>query len=85
MSHQVLIERRAQKEILRLSSEIADRVTVAIDGLMAEPRPSNCKKLSGGRNQWRLRVGDYRILYEIDDRKQEVRVYAVGHRREVYR
>jgi mRNA interferase RelE/StbE len=85
LSYQVLIERRAQKEILRLPSEITGRVAAAIDGLMTEPRPPNCKKLSGSRSQWRLRAGDYRILYEIDDRNKQVRVYAVGHRREVYR
>jgi mRNA interferase RelE/StbE len=85
LSYQVLIERRAQKEILRLPSQVTSRVTAAIDGLMIEPRPPNCRKLSGCRSQWRLRVGDYRILYEIDDSSNRVQVYAVGHRREVYR
>jgi mRNA interferase RelE/StbE len=52
---------------------------------MSQPRPPGCKKLSGSQNEWRVRVGDYRILYEIDDRIRRVRIYAIGHRREIYR
>ena len=85
MSYQILIERRAQREIVRLPLAVMRRVTAAINGLMSQPRPPGCKKLSGSRDEWRVRVGDYRILYEINDRVHEVRVYAVGHRREVYR
>jgi mRNA interferase RelE/StbE len=84
-NYQILIEHRAQRELTRLSSEAAGRVTVAIDNLMSQPRPPGCKKLSGSQNEWRVRVGDYRILYEIDDRIRRVRIYAIGHRREIYR
>ena len=48
-------------------------------------RPHNSKKLSGGGSRWRIRVGDYRILYEIDDPQKVVKVYRIAHRREVYR
>jgi len=61
------------------------RISVAIDELRTQPRPHNSKKLSGSHDQWRVRVGDYRILYEINDKAREVRVFAVGHRREIYR
>ena len=60
-------------------------MSAAIDGLRAQPRLPNSKKLAGSRDQWRVRVGDYRILYEISDKSREVRVYAIGHRREIYR
>ena len=85
MNYQILIERRARREIVRLPVDISRRVAEAIDALIAQPRPPGCKKLAGSRNEWRIRIGDYRILYEIDDRARQVRVYAVGHRREIYR
>ncbi len=85
MSYQVLIERRARKEISKLPADIQRRVSSAIDGLASEPRPGNCKKLSGSHNQWRVRVGDYRILYEVNDNAKQVLIYAVGHRRSIYR
>ena len=85
MSYQVLIERRALKELGKLSSNVAGRVQTAIDQLGAQPRSHNAKKLAGSHDQWRVRVGDYRILYEINDRAREVRIFAIGHRREIYR
>jgi len=53
--------------------------------LASNPRPSNCKKLVGGERDWRVRVGDYRVLYEIDDAEKSVRILNVKHRREAYR
>jgi mRNA interferase RelE/StbE len=85
LSYQVLIERRALKELAKLPTVITVRVQTAIDHLAAQPRPHNAKKLAGSRDQWRVRVGDYRVLYEINDRTREVRIFAVGHRREIYR
>jgi len=85
LSYQVLLERRALKELSKLPSDITRRASLSIDGLAAQPRPPGAKKLYGSRDQWRIRVSDYRILYEINDRAHEVRVFAVGHRREIYR
>jgi mRNA interferase RelE/StbE len=85
LSYQVLVERHALKELTKLPANISVRVSAAIDDLRAQPRPHNSKKLAGSRHQWRVRVGDYRILYEINDKSREVRVYAIGHRREIYR
>jgi mRNA interferase RelE/StbE len=56
-----------------------------IIGLASEPRPRNTKKLAGGGSRWRIKQGDYRILYEIDDQEKTVTVYRVVHRREAYR
>jgi mRNA interferase RelE/StbE len=85
LSYQVLIERRALKELATLPPNMAGRIGAAIDQLRTQPRPHNAKKLAGSRDQWRARVGDYRVLYEINDRAREVRIFAIGHRREIYR
>jgi len=83
--YRVLLEHAAEKDLSRLSSEIHDRVIAAIQALANNPRPSGCRKLAGGKNDWRIRVGDYRIVYEIADEIRVVRVNRVRHRREVYR
>ncbi len=81
----VLLERAAERDLRRLSTEVHARVIGTIKGLATDPRPPGCRKLIGGRNDWRIRVGDYRVLYEIADTIRIVRVNRVRHRREVYR
>ncbi len=76
---------QAQKDLDGFSSKLLSRFEEVILGLYDEPRPHNCKKLSGGGSRWRIRVGDYRILYEIDDSQKIVNIYRIAHRREVYR
>ena len=83
--HRVLLERGAEKDLTRLSSGIHDRVIAVIQGLATNPRRPGCRKLAGSKLDWRVRVGDYRVVYEIDDRIRVVRVNRVRHRREVYR
>jgi mRNA interferase RelE/StbE len=83
LDYEIRIIRSAEKEIDRLPSNVHDRLSTGILLLGNNPRPRGVKKLSG-RAEYRLRVGDYRILYIIDDRKHIVTVVAVGHRREVY-
>ena len=83
--YRVLLERGAEKDLSRLSSEIHDRVIAAIRALANNPRPPGCRKLAGTKNDWRVRVGDYRVVYEIADQNRVVRVNRVRHRREVYR
>ncbi len=83
--YQVLLERSAERDLKRLSADVHDRVIGAIRGLAANPRPPGCRKLAGGRNDWRIRVGDHRVLYELADTVRIVRVNRVRHRREVYR
>jgi mRNA interferase RelE/StbE len=83
--YRVLLERGAEKDLARLSSEMHDRVIVAIQALAENPRPPGCRKLTGSKNDWRIRVGDYRVIYEIADEIRIVRVNRVRHRREVYR
>ena len=83
--YQVLLERSAERDLGRLSSEVHDRIIKAIQGLANNPRPSACRKLVGSKNDWRIRVGDYRVIYEIADEIRIVRINRVRHRREVYR
>ena len=81
----VFLERAAEKDLRRLSKDVHGRVVTAIAGLAREPRPAASKKLTGSKSDWRLRVGDYRILYEIAETIRVVRVYRVRHRGDVYR
>ena len=83
--YQVVIERRAEKDLSRLSTQVHRRVSEAILALAADPRPEGCRKLVGGEGDWRIRVGDYRVIYQIADTVRIVRVHRVRHRREVYR
>lgn len=83
--YHVLLERAAEKDLSRLPTEIHDRVIEAIQALAANPRPVGCRKLTGSKHDWRIRVGDYRVVYEIADVIRVVRVNRVRHRREVYR
>lgn len=85
MAYRIEIQRSAEKELAALSSTLQARIFKAIDGLVTEPRPNGCKKLSGGKNAYRIRVGEYRIVYEIYDGVLVVIVIRVAHRREVYR
>ncbi|HXB70649.1 MAG TPA: type II toxin-antitoxin system RelE/ParE family toxin [Candidatus Acidoferrales bacterium] len=60
------------------------RIVPRLDGLASNPRLSGCKKLRGGDDEWRIRVGDYRVVYTIDDTKLLVEVTRIRHRSEVY-
>lgn len=83
MNYTVLILRRAQKELANLQKLDYERVRDAVMSLSDNPRPINCKKLVG-REGWRIRIGNYRVIYEIDDAKQEIIVFYIGHRRNIY-
>ena len=85
MRYRVLLERAVEKELARLSDKNHDQIIAAIQALAVNPRPTGCRKLVGTRNDWRIRVGDYRVIYEIADDIRVVRVNRVRHRREVYR
>jgi mRNA interferase RelE/StbE len=84
MTYRVTILRRAQKELGALPQEAYERVRDAIRALNDEPRPAGCLKLSG-RDGWRLRTGNYRVIYEVDDGDRMVTILHIGHRRDVYR
>ena len=83
--YEVLVERRAERDLNRLLPDLFERIISAIKSLADNPRHAGSRKLTGSENDWRIRVGDYRVLYEIDDPAQAVRVMRVRHRREAYR
>lgn len=82
---EIVLERAAEKDLRRLSDQIHDRVIEGISALANDPRPVGAKKLAGSKSNWRIRVGDYRVLYEIADIVRIVRVYRVRHRCDAYR
>ena len=81
----ITFARSARKELENLPANIADRILEKIELLATNPRPPGTIKLHGQKNLWRLRVGDYRAVYSIDDFSRTVDVSVVRHRREVYR
>jgi mRNA interferase RelE/StbE len=85
MLYSVIIEHKAQKEFLKLTAPYDSAVKKAIEGLETQSRPHGVKKLAGMSDGYRIRSGDYRILFTIDDRKRIVTIYRIRHRREVYR
>lgn len=82
--YQVQISNRATKALEKLPDGLYERVTEAVQELADNPRPPGCKKLKG-RQGYRIRVGDYRVVYEIEDDKLLVLIIDIGHRREIYR
>ena len=84
MTYTVEILRAAQQQLARVDRQDQLRIISAIAGLADDPRPPGSKKLSG-RPAWRIRVGVYRVIYEIRDERLLVLVVTIGHRREVYR
>jgi mRNA interferase RelE/StbE len=78
------IKTSAQKELDALDDSLFARIDLKILALADDPRPPGCKKLKGYRNHWRVRIGDWRVVYIIDDAVKVVNVTRVAHRREVY-
>ena len=83
--YRVEIARRAMRSLSALPRAQQQRIRVAIDLLAENPRPPGCVAMAGERGAYRVRVSDYRIVYEVHDRLLLVQVVRVGHRREVYR
>jgi mRNA interferase RelE/StbE len=82
-SYSLLIKPSAARELKELPAKDRHRIIARIQGLAGQPRPPNCEKLTG-EEKYRLRQGDYRILYSVDDAAKDVTVVKIGHRREVY-
>jgi len=74
----------AEKELKKLPAQLIARIVPHLENLASNPRPSGCKKLRGGDGEWRIRVGDWRVVYTIDDGKSLVEVTRIRHRSEVY-
>jgi mRNA interferase RelE/StbE len=74
----------ARKELENLSDTLISRLVPKIEALAANPRPTGCRKLRGYKDLWRIRVGDYRVVYIIDDDRKMVSITRIAHRRDVY-
>lgn len=85
MNYRILYAESALKQLRKIDRSVAQRIIRAIDGLSSEPRPVGSIKLVGGSGELRIRVGNYRVVYEINDDEVVVLVLRVAHRREVYR
>ena len=83
--YEVYLEKAAENDLKRLPTTTFHRIIPHIKALAENPRPLSCRKLTGSKNDWRIRIGDYRIIYEIDEKAKAVRIMRVRHRREVYR
>ena len=84
MRYRVIIPKSVQKELDRLPDEVVRPILARLAQLETAPCPVDVKKLKG-HEAWRIRVGDYRVIYEIQDRQLQILVITIGHRREIYR
>ena len=83
--YQILIEKHAEKDLKNLPHDLFNMIIKHILALKDNPWPTGVRKIIGSKNDWRIRVGDYRVIYEIDDKAKIVKVFRVKHRKEVYR
>ena len=81
----ITFARAARKELESLDEEITNRVFPKIEALSRNPRPHGCRKLAGNKCLWRIRIGDYRVVYAIYDENKLVDIIAVRHRKDVYK
>ena len=83
--YEVYLERRAERDLKKLSAADFNRIVTRIKALADDPRPEGCRKITGSSSDWRIRIGEYRVIYEIDEKSWIVSVIRIRHRREVYR
>ncbi len=84
MSYRIVYKPGADRDVDKLPHQVLPRLRDAIAALGSNPRPPGCKVLRGKDRTWRIRVGDYRVLYQVDDSARLVRIVRAGHRRDVY-
>ena len=83
--YEIHIERSAERELDRLPADRFEQIASHIRALAANPRPPGCRKIVGSVSDWRIRVGTYRVVYEIDDRAKTLKVTRVRLRKHAYR
>lgn len=84
MSYSIIVSKSVQKQLDDLPPDVSDRAAEKIRQLADQPRPSGVVKLKGFDHEYRIRVGDYRVRYEVDDENQIIRLVQCKHRRDVY-
>ncbi len=85
MAYEVIIKRKSQKQLGRIQKEHRERIIAAVFDLSQNPRPVGYRKLRDREEEWRIRIGSYRVIYGIDDERRVVEVLDIAHRRDVYR
>ena len=85
LSYAITFKRSASKELSKLPKRAVIRITDAIDGLAEEPRPRGCKKLRGLADRYRIKIGDYRVVYSIEDDILTVEILRIADRKDAYR
>ncbi|MEW6245281.1 MAG: type II toxin-antitoxin system RelE/ParE family toxin [Nitrospirota bacterium] len=85
MPYTVLLRPAAERDLKKLPPEVRSRIKDVLLSLEQDPLPPGVTKLTDSSNLWRIRCGDYRILFEIDDTARTVLVLRIAHRREAYR
>lgn len=85
VSYKIEVKKSALKELQKLERSVVAQILRGITALSNNPRPQQSLKLRSSENSYRLRIGDYRIVYQIEDRTKMIFVYAVGHRKDIYR
>lgn len=82
--YKVVFARSARRELEGLEATMVRRIIGRVEALATNPRPPGCVKLQGATNLWRIRIGDYRVVYSVGDRARLVDIRVVRHRRDVY-
>jgi mRNA interferase RelE/StbE len=85
MNYQIKILNHAKRQVKSISKYVQEQIKITIKNLGDNPRPVGVIKLSGKQDLYRVRVGDYRIIYQIEDNVLLIIIVSVGHRREIYR
>lgn len=83
-NYSIEVKPSARKELVALPDPMLLRIVQKLESLGDTPRPTGCKKLKGYKDQWRVRIGDWRVVYLIDETKKLVSILRIAHRREVY-
>lgn len=84
-SYNIVWKKSARKELDKIDKKIILKILDAIEKLAKDPRPTQSKKLIGSHSTFRIRVNDYRIIYDVYDKKIEIQVIKIGHRKSVYK
>ena len=82
--YRITVKGSAERDLRRIDRSMISRVAKAIQALGENPRPSSCRKLSGSDSEFRVRIGDYRIIYVIDDMSRTIDVQRIRHRKDAY-
>ena len=80
----IYLERSAEKSFNDLPQDIVKRIISHIKSLKDNPKPTGCRKIVGTERDYRIRIGDYRVIYEIDEANKRINIMAVGHRKDIY-